>query len=284
MAKRITTRYASCSPRAARLILLGVSVLCLYGCLVGDTSRFMPPTTGSNVRGHDVDLYRAIADRIRAGGGYYQATGTELRDRGYAARPFFTWRLPLLGSFMGRLPSTDAALYISGSLAGVALLVSVVVMARSDAMSFAMIAGPLLAMGFWPAMLPSAFLFHDTWSGVLIALSIGLHGLGWRRSSLAAGLLALFIRELALPFVVIMLAIAWYERRHREALAWAIGVAAFFIYLAALACTSRVCSRLQTGPTRPGSSSTAGHLPWLPPGSTRPCWPCPPGHRHLRFR
>lgn len=233
MARCVTTRYAACPAWGSRLILAAMAAIVLYGGLWVHDSPFVPATTASDTGSKDVDMYRAIADRVRAGQGYYEADGFELRSRGYATRPFFNWRLPLLGSFMGRLPSTDAALPVAGAIAGLTLVAWMVVLMREEMIVFAGVTIVLLVRGVLPAMIPPAFLFHELWAGLLVALSLGLHGIGWRRASVAVGVLAMFIRELALPFAVVMLAMAWYEKHRREAWAWAAGVAAFGIYLTA---------------------------------------------------
>jgi hypothetical protein len=53
-----------------------------------------------------------------------------------------------------------------------------------------------------------------------------------RPLSVASGLLALFVRELTLPFVVVMLLMAHRERRREETIAWLLGIAVFSLYLA----------------------------------------------------
>lgn len=231
MARGVATRFQSHSARGSRLILLLMAVLSVYGCLSVNSSDFIPPIGASDPQSIDSNLYRAVADRVRAGEGYYKAAGAELRSRGYATRPFFNWRLPLLADIIGRLPSTDAALPVAIAVAGLVLLVWLIVLARQEIPIFVIVTLLLLVRGLLAAVIPPAFLFHELWAGMLIALSIGLHGLGWRRASITAGLLALFIRELVLPFAVVMLAIAWYEKHRREAWTWAAGIAAFAVFL-----------------------------------------------------
>lgn len=74
-------------------------------------------------------------------------------------------------------------------------------------------------------------LHHETWSGLCITLSLALYGRGYWQMSVVAGLLALFFRELALPFVVVMLTMACWQRRKGEALAWLVGLVAFAAFL-----------------------------------------------------
>jgi len=77
---------------------------------------------------------------------------------------------------------------------------------------------------------------------VLIAASAGAYSLGLWRTGAAAGLLALFFRELALPYVLISLLLAWRRSRWPELRLLLIGLSGYAIYFAlhALAVTSRI--------------------------------------------
>jgi hypothetical protein len=77
------------------------------------------------------------------------------------------------------------------------------------------------------SLVPGPFLVHEFWAGTLIALSLGAHARGWRYTSVAAGLVALFLRELSLPFVCIMMLLAYWEGQRREALLWFVGIICF---------------------------------------------------------
>jgi hypothetical protein len=82
---------------------------------------------------------------------------------------------------------------------------------------------------------------HDVWAGQLIGASLASRALGFRRGSVVLAALALSIRELALGYVLLMAAFAFYERRRREAIAWVIVIAAFMAGLVAhAAAASRV--------------------------------------------
>ena len=65
----------------------------------------------------------------------------------------------------------------------------------------------------------------------MISLSLAAHARGNVMISVITGTLAVFIRELALPFVLIMLFLAWKERRQGETLGWLAGVTAFSLAL-----------------------------------------------------
>ena len=101
------------------------------------------------------------------------------------------------------------------------------------------------------------FVLHELWAGMLLAMSFGLHRVkseasagkwGW---SLAAAALALAIRELSLPYVLLMAAMAFWRGDRREGLAWA-GLAALF--LSALAWHLHIIAA-QTLPSDPVSAT-----------------------------
>jgi hypothetical protein len=71
------------------------------------------------------------------------------------------------------------------------------------------------------------FVAHEFWAGTLIVLSLAAYGRGLVWLSVLSGLLALFLRELALPFVMVMLVLSIWEGHRREALAWFTGIMAF---------------------------------------------------------
>jgi len=75
------------------------------------------------------------------------------------------------------------------------------------------------------------YLAHEFWTGTLICVSILFYARGWRYLAFTAGLLALFIRELALPFVIVMLLLSLYEKKHKEAAVWILGIIAFSIMM-----------------------------------------------------
>ncbi len=76
------------------------------------------------------------------------------------------------------------------------------------------------------------FVLHELWAGILISISLFAHEKGWRKLSLTAGIIALFIRELALPFVALMFFASLADRNRKEAVAWLLGALAFFSVMA----------------------------------------------------
>jgi hypothetical protein len=66
---------------------------------------------------------------------------------------------------------------------------------------------------------------------MLIALSLGLYSLGWRYPAVAAALLALFFRELALPYCVLAGSLAIWHKRRFESAVWFLGMVLYGLFL-----------------------------------------------------
>ena len=87
-----------------------------------------------------------------------------------------------------------------------------------------LLTGPLML-----CILGELFVMPSLWAGVLIALSVCCYGIDRVRWGVAFGLAAVFCRELALPYCLVAMALAWWHRRRGELLVWTAGLAAFFI-------------------------------------------------------
>ncbi len=189
----------------------------------------------------DIALYRAAIRRIAAGENYYDFIVAEQRARDYPVRPGLVVRLPTLAylsAWLGTPGQLAAALALMlGTIAAWWIRLGEDFGRDPGSARLRRLATALVAVGislllnrhYWP--------LHELWSGGLLALSFGLHRIGrngqggrWIGAWVAAGL-ALAIRELALPFVLLMGAFALYHGNRREALAWGALVA---VFLAAL--------------------------------------------------
>ena len=223
-------RFEGISPLAARLLLGIVLILIAYGIAAREGTQLLEGTS-QDPADTDVAMYARIVERIHAGEGYYEATGSELRSRGYPARSVFNWRLPTLASFMALLPGTNAGRMVIGVLACTALVLWARILENMRPRWLQGVGGILLFFPFVLTALPPFHLYHEAWCGVFIALSVALYAKDYRRMSVAFGILALFVRELALPFVAVMLVLAWRQKRRGETLAWLAGLAAFAVFL-----------------------------------------------------
>lgn len=67
-------------------------------------------------------------------------------------------------------------------------------------------------------------------AGILILLSASAYGLGERRLGFGAAVLALFLRELTAPYVLVCAYLAWREGRRRELALWLVAVMAYGAY------------------------------------------------------
>ncbi|MFZ2398717.1 MAG: hypothetical protein WAW31_08665 [Smithella sp.] len=168
-------------------------------------------------------------EQIRAGKSYYAVAGNELRRVGYPASSIFNWRLPALAWLLGQLPSIRTGRVIALILATTTLLIWFTVFVKYQYARWQVFFGGLILSGplMYPLLHTTLFLFHEYWAGTLISLSLAAHARGWRYASIISGLMALFLRELSLPFVCIMMILAYIENQRREALLWFTGILCF---------------------------------------------------------
>jgi len=168
----------------------------------------------------DAIFYERVAARVEAGEDYYQAANRELHARGYETSSTFNWRTPLYAHVLGKFRRSGAR---QAALAGLSLLTTALVVwmiAVDLGRTWGAVAGfaVFAASAWW--LQPEPPWFTETWVGQLILLTIVARSLGWFRVGLVAGACALFLRELALPFVFLCLGDAWVRRRWGEAMGW----------------------------------------------------------------
>jgi hypothetical protein len=180
-------------------------------------------------RDEDLALYRDITARVANGGAYYAATADALRTGGYPLRPFITFRLPTLASASAALGPTltRVALWL------VVIATMIAWYLRLDGAFIdkgrRITAILLLGSGMTIAARPEYVVVHEVWAGLLLALSLGLYRSDRWWPSVVAAVAAVMIRELALPFLLLMGALAVVHRTWREAGAWALAVGVFAI-------------------------------------------------------
>lgn len=254
------TRFARLSTLHAR-IAAGLLALLLIGCIAGLSAPTPPAATGTGTERsednqRDIILYESIVDAVRHGGNYYATAADALRLGNYPLRPFITMRLPGLATVQAWLPHLAVLTLLY------ALVLSVTAawfMRLRDAFPdwpARVIAMALLAGGMMAFVQADLWAFHEVWAGLLIALSLALRRPGRWVSAVAAGLLAVLIRETAVLYLGIMAAAAWIEGERREAYAWAgaVGVLALALVAHAFA-VARV-----VGPLDPASPGWSGML------------------------
>ena len=226
-----TGRFAR-SPRwAAIAILIALAGLIALG-LARPPSRPLDPRPEKG--GDDVAFYQGVVARMRAGQPYEAAAIGELRAVGGPLRPFLVVRPPLLASLLVRLPDAQTADRLM-ALLSVGVLVA-------WGFRFMRIGWPPLAVGGGalvaftgvaaPMVTTNMSLSHEAWAGLLIAASLAVRSERRWGAAVALGLLAALIRELAMPYLLVMALAALIERRRTEAAAFALALAASVAALA----------------------------------------------------
>lgn len=249
-------RFAGWSRLPARLLLAAVLALLVAAALVPiragkqetELAGFVENTVGEakpaaeRPRDDDLALYDRVIARIGQGENYYTVAAEEHRKAHYPLRPGVAVRLPTLAYASVALgdQGRGAEVLVPGTLAAAILLLAATLWAwwrrlgdeglPARERRFAM---ALLFFGTSLGLNRYYFVLHELWAGMLLALAMGLHRPG-RKWGAAVGVaaLALAIREHALPFVLLMGAMAFWRRDWKEGAAWSGLVLAFFAYLA----------------------------------------------------
>jgi len=183
---------------------------------------------------NDLRLYRVIAERVKRGDDYYVAATEEQRANNYPVAPGFTVRLPTL-AYLTVWLGTPGLIGLEALLFGAMMLA---MMRRLEeepgAESFRLMALALLMCGIASGLNYHYNVLHEIWAAQLIALSLALHRPQRGRwvASLIVAAMAIAVRELALPFVLLMGAQALWHRRWKELAGWAGLVAAFALAMA----------------------------------------------------
>jgi hypothetical protein len=217
------------------------------------------PQTGivADEKDDDIVLYETIIARVRSGDTYYTAAAQEQRVQNYPLRPFVTFRLPTLAL----ISATVGPAIMTGLMW---LLMAGTILAWYGRMKWDSSDGrlPLRAMVLVAASsllgLHSKYLVvHEVWAGLLIAVSFAAHRQTRWWPSVLIGAAALMVRELALPYVLLMAAFALVDRRWKEGAAWTAVIALFALVMALHAHQVGLVTTL-ADPASPGWASSGG--------------------------
>lgn len=242
--------YFSRWPRwAAWALLLLIAALTAVEALPHVSSRLVhlgPP-------GYDDRYFQwSVADRVAKGDNYYVAAVTEQRANSYPTSPPQVFREPALTWWLAVLQTQPIR---RGALIFLLVLATI---AMREALDSTTIPKPMRlpatlmqVTGFAIAWHRIQVYQHEVWAALLIALSLALYRPHRYLISVCIAVLACLVRELALPFILVMLAFAICERRWREASAWMAGMA---VFLALFAVHLYVASGLY----RPGDIISSG--------------------------
>lgn len=210
----LSTRFAGCSPIGATAILAGLAIAigwCLSCCPLGIGAVGRPPDI--EVELADARLYKAVTQHVRNGKSYYDAADRELVSRGYPVGSVFQWRLPTYAWMLGSKGGEWGGRAVLGFL----VLASGIQMCGSFTGNGSRVARPVVAAahaGSYGWILhPYPVYFMELWSGLLIAISLMFLSKGRWLSGLVAGVAAMSIRELTIPYMVILAVYFLFKRR-----------------------------------------------------------------------
>ena len=226
------TRYASLARPGALLVLCATLAAAIWCLRVVSTQPTGPLTPPADERQRDALLYRRVVERVHAGEGYYDAAGDELRSRSYPTRSFLNWRPPLYAWMNGRWLGPSGGQLLLSALVLATVLMAYRAMRAECGVAEAMATVVLVGLAIAICLRPEASPLAELWAGTAIALSVCAYALCWPGLGVAAGLFALFYRELALPYALVCLGLALRRGRRGEAWSWVVGLALFGVYLA----------------------------------------------------
>jgi len=216
--------------RRAILVLVALVIAIGFGLSVAPEGAIAPTRSATGYG--DADLYRELAARVGAGEPYYPAAVSLQQLHGYPTTPFVVVRPPTLTLLRVALgDGLSTALLVALGTAGILAIGRQA--DRSGASRVEWFGAVLLlgVNGALYAVAPIAW-FAEAWAGALIMLAIGLRGEKRWWPAVVLGLAAACFRELALPFLLVMAAVSWHQRRRRESAGWLAAVGVFCMLLA----------------------------------------------------
>lgn len=219
-------------PRPLAYAVLGLTAVAIALLLMVALGRApLVPAGAAAAAAPEGDLvsYQRIIERMRDGADYYAAAHEVLVADGYGTRSVFNWRTPAWPMLLAALPAG----WGQGLLAGLALagLLMAYRMLREDGgIVVAVLSMLAVGISLGGIAAPSSVVFSEVAAGTVILISLTAFGNGWRLFGLIAGLLALLLRELAAPYVVVALVLALRDKRWSEVRLWALGLVAYAAY------------------------------------------------------
>ncbi len=210
-----------------RLAWLAVGLIASVGIAVSGTIR--PVLSHEDMSDHR--FYRHVADRVVAGEDYYDVACVELLTHGFPPSSAFNWRTPLYAYMLGWLREPAWAQAALALLAVMTAAIVVAMITRELGPIAGQVAGcaVLGASAWW--LDPEPPCFTEIWAGQLILLAIAARSLGLTWLGFVAGSLALFLRELVLPFIGLCLVDASVRRKWPEVVAWVTCLLVYGVHL-----------------------------------------------------
>jgi hypothetical protein len=227
-----TSNYSRLSPWQARSVLIALVLLIGFGLWKSPTPPPLCNVREENAKSGDVFLYMSEIRRIHAGDNYYHAAAEELVAQGYPTASVFNWRTPLPMWLIGKLPDPLAGRLILIGMGIVMLLMAFEAAAREqpNVYRLAMPLTVLLIAPLLPCFQGNVFVLTEVWAGTMMALSLCAYGVDLRFLGATMALAALFFRELALPYCLLGLALALWQRRPKESMVYVVGLAGWAVF------------------------------------------------------
>ncbi len=202
----------------------------------------------------DTILYKAVVADIERGQSYYEAAGAEHRRLRFPTAPPEVFRLPTLAWVLAALHFHALQIGALFALYGAVLVLFYRELLAAH-LSFAgrMVSAAVLATGLSVIGLRDVLYWHEVWAALLMALSLLTYRASRWWPAILFGALACLIREIAMPYLLIMAAFALYEKRWRQCAAW-LGA----VLLTAVAFTVHI--HMAAGLYRPGDFVSPGWL------------------------
>lgn len=234
-------RFATWPRLRARIGLALLAALLVLSALVpisrGLGTDFVPSLTAGGppkdkLRDDDLTVYDNVIARLQKGENYYPAVAAEHRSIGFPLTPGLAVRLPTL-VWLYALIGEQGERILAVLLFAAVLIVWWRRLGQEPGASERRLLGTaLIAVNAVLALNVYFYRLHELPAGMLLAISLGLHRPGKWFPAILPAAAALAIRELALPFVVLMAAMAVWRRDVREASAWILLGIVFAIGLA----------------------------------------------------
>lgn len=211
--------------------------LSLFGFAEPTHKAWAPMRVGDGEGTGDVVLYRRVVDHVRAGENYYDAVAQLHREMMYPLKPFVTVRLPTLAWFHAHLGLMTMMVLVVALIATVPVVWYFVLKRQGFGFGWRATMIGMLAVGGALGLDTRTPYIHDIWAGLLLSIAIALDRRKLFAVQLALVVLATLIRELAFPFLLVMLAHALVIRARGQvaAIVGAMGFVAIVLFLHKLA-------------------------------------------------
>jgi hypothetical protein len=229
MPSLVITRLSK-KPRHLALTVLLATLATAVALILFTVSR-TTATGAPSVQGTgDSVTYLSIIEGMRAGSNYYDAAHEILLARNYGTRSVFNWRTPAWPVFLSILPSLKWAQGLLAALGLVAILMAYRMVRTDGGLLIAITTALSVAASLAGLAVSDSVVFAEVAAGTMILLSVVVYGNGWPLCGLVVAIVALFVRELVAPYVLLCVAFALSQKNRRELVGWTLGLIAYFGY------------------------------------------------------